>query len=368
MGFKNAKFNNMTRQVRRIIFYIFVLFFIILVPVIILYAQGYTFDWEKKTILPTGGVYLKSYPSRAEIYINDKLRGKTNGFVKRLTPKVYNIKISKNDYHTWEKNISVKPGLVTRIGNIFLVPFNPKIFLVATDSEAYTDFTNPYSVPYNELVDLIKKKSKYAIFEINNLNLDSKKEKLYFLSKNNLYFLRIDKANLNNSELSPILVPNVLNYTLYKDGVIYLDYFTEKIFELDLTSLKSAEFFSQVFPGFDQEEWIISNDNMKLLCKKENSIEILWLADAFRETDARKKGDVDKIDLGAKINQVVWYPRTDNNLIVATDDAILITELDNRLPRNTVKFITTEKPEIKYDADNRILYFLSQERLYQTEL
>jgi len=368
MGLKNAKFNNMTRRVRRIIFYILVLFFITLVPLIILYAQGYGFDWEKRTIVSTGGIYLKSSPSRAEIYINDKLRGKTNGFVKRLIPKVYNIKITKDDYHAWEKNISVKPGLVTRIDNVFLVPFNPKIFLVATDSEAYTGFTNPYPVPLSELTDLINKKSKYTIFEINNLNLDSRKEKLYFLSKNNLYFLRIDKANINNSELSSILVPNVTNYVLYKDGIIYLDYFTEKIFELDLTSLKSAEFFNQVFPGFNQGEWVISDDNTKILCKKENSIEVLWLADESGELGARKKGGIEKIDLGAKINQVVWYPRTTNNLIISTNDTILITELDNRLPRNTIKFITTEKPEIKYDADNRILYFLSQERLYQTEL
>ena len=82
----------------------------------------------------------------------------------------------------------------------------------------------------------------------------------------------------------------------------------------------------------------------------------------------RKKGDVEQIDLGQTIVDVLWYPKTDQHLIIASEDSILFTELDNQLPRNTVKFINTEKPEIKYDADNKILYFFSQERLYQTEL
>lgn len=359
----------MTRRTRRIIFFLFLIAFLILVPVIILYARGYSFDFNKKTIVATGGIYLKSYPSKAKIYINDNPKGKTNKYIRRLIPKIYEIKIVKDNYHPWQKELAVESGIVTKADNILLVPFNPKISLVATENEAYTSFfEEPYLIPLTELKQIITEKSKYTIFNISNLNLDSKKEKIYFLSKNNLYSLELNKENLENSSLSPVLASNVVNYTIYKNGIIYLDYFTGKIFELDLTSLKSAEFFEQVFPSFNQGEWILSNDAKKLLCKKNQSVEILGLEEVVNNAITRKRGDIEKINFGEPINNVIWHPKNNEHLIVSTDNSILVTELDNRPPRNTINFITTENPEIKYDFKNKTLYFLSQNRLYETEL
>ena len=356
----------MTKKNRRIIFYIFLVIFLIMVPVIIVYALGYSFDFEEKIIVPTGAIYLKSLPSKAEIYINDKPRGKTNKLISRLLPKAYEIKINKEEFHPWEKQLAVRAGMVAKADNILLVPFNPKIFLVATDSEEYDEFfEEPYSLI--EITDLIKRKSKYTIFNIDTLNFNSNENKLYFLSNNNLYSIELNRNDLENSTLSDILISNAVNYVIYKNGIIYLDYFTGKIFELDLSSLKSAEFFNQVFPGFGQGEWILSNDAKKLLRKKEKSVEILWL-DRTRNSLILEKGYMEKIDFGQKINDVIWHSKTDEHLIVSTNDSILVTELDNRPPRNTVNFITTEAPEIKYDHPNKSLYFLSQDRLYQTEL
>ncbi len=317
----------MTKKIRRIIFYLFLIVFIILAPLIALYARGYTFDWEKKTIVATGGIYLKTYPSKAEIYINDKLKGKTNKFIRRLIPKIYEIKIIKDDYHPWQKELLVEPRLVAKAKNILLVPFNPKISLVATESKAYSSF-----------------------FE--------ETEEEYFLFKNRLY--RTDNPSFP-------LIFNVLNYVVYKNGIIYLDYLSGKIHELNLSSLKSAEFFDQVFPSFNQGKWIMSSDNKKLLCKKSSSVEILWLDEVINNSVIREKGDIERIYFNQTINDVVWHPKTDEHLIVSTNDYILITELDNRLPRNTINFITAETPKIQYDPKAKTLYFLSQKRLYETE-
>ncbi len=320
--------NNMTKKTRRIIFYIFVGIFIITVPMIILYALGYSFDLEKKTIVATGGIYLKSEPTKAQIYINDKFKTITSKLIKRLTPKIYNVKLVKEGFYSWEKDLTVQPNLVTKANNIILLPINPKISLVATSSQEYIDF---------------------------NAELDPEP---YYIVKNNLYRAKDKK----------LLAQNVLNYIIYKDGIIYLDNISGKIFELDLTSLKTAEFFDSVYPNLNKGKWILSKDNKKLLCQKDKSVEIVWLDDVTSNSIIRKKGDLEKIDLGQKINQVIWYPRTNEHLIIAADDAILFTELDNRLPRNTINFITSEKPQIKYNSSNKILYFMSQNKLYQTEL
>ncbi|MCX6730099.1 MAG: PEGA domain-containing protein [Candidatus Portnoybacteria bacterium] len=318
----------MTRKTRRIIFYLFVMIFIVVVPMIIFYALGYNFDFEKKTIVATGGIYLKSDPSRAEIYINDKLKTTTNKLIKRLSPKIYNVKITKENFHPWEKNLIVQPNLVTKANNIILLPVNPKISLVATESQEYISF------------------------------VAEKKPELYYVLKNNLYRTSDKK----------LLMQNVANYVIYKDGIIYLDNVNGNILELDLTTLKSAQMFDQVFPSLNKGKWTLSNDNKKLLCQKDKSVEILWLDDITNNSIIRKKGDLDKIDFNQTINNVIWYSKTDEHLIVSTDNSILFTELDNRLPRNTINYITAENSEIKYDSSNRILYFLSQDKLYQTEL
>ena len=324
----------MTRKTRRIIFYVFLLIFIIVVPLIILYALGYTFDFEKRIIVPTGGIYLKSLPSGADIYINDKPSGKTNKFIKRLPPKIYDIEITKTDFYPWHKKLTIEPGLVAKASNVLLVPFNPKISLAATESK------------------------EYALFQ-------DKKDELYYISTP---ASGGTSKNLYDSSNGKLLAKNAINFVIYKDGIIYLDNVTEKIFELDLTTLTSASMFEQVFPSFNQGKWIMSSDNKKLLCQKDKSVEILWLDNMTANSIVRKKGDIEKIDFAQKINQVIWYPKTDEHLIVATDNSILITELDNRLPRNTFNFITAEKPQILYNSSQKLLYFLSQNKLYQTEL
>lgn len=356
----------MTRRTRRIFFLFFLLIFIILVPIIILYAEGYSLDIEKRTLISSGGIYLKSYPTKADILINNKPSGKTNKFLKRLMPKNYDVKVEKEGYHSWLKTIIVEPGLVARFDDIFLVPLNPKILLVASESQEYKSFFKK-SYTLNKLTETIKKKSKYTIFKIENINVDKNGKKIYFLSNNNLYSINWNEQIPDNSVLSEILVSNVLNYTIYKDGIIYLDYFTGKIFELDISSLRSAEIFDQVFPSFNRGKWVLFSDNKKLLCQKDKIIEILWLAEETVGSKDRKKGDIEKIDLGQIIIDAIWYPRTEQHLIIATEDSIFFTELDGQLPRNTIKFINTEKPEIQYNTDNKILYFLSQERLYKTE-
>jgi len=317
----------MTKRIRRIIFYIFVAIFLVLTPCIILYALGYAVDFKNKAIVETGGIYLKSIPSGAEIYVNYNPEGKTNKFVKRIMPKIYDVEIAKEGYNHWQKKLTVDPGRVTKVSDILLIPSNPKISLMATTSE------------------------EYALFE-------NKKDNLYFTANNILY----------SSRTSKILARNVINYVIYKNGIIYLDNVTGKIFELDLTTLKSTQMFDQVFPSLNQGKWILSDNNKKLLCQKDKSVEILWLDNVNDNSILRKKGDIEKIDFEQKINDVIWYPKTDEHLIVATDNSIIVTELDNRPPRNTINFIATENPQIKYDAGKKILYFLSQNKLYQTEL
>jgi len=131
----------MTKKSRRLIFYIFVFLFLFLAIAILLYAQGYNFNWEKKSLVLTGAFYLRSSPEKANIYLNEKEKGQTNKFIKRLLPDEYNIKVSKPNYYDWQKTLEIESKLVTKT-DILLIKRNPLISQVVDYNVNYFSFSN----------------------------------------------------------------------------------------------------------------------------------------------------------------------------------------------------------------------------------
>lgn len=102
---------------RRIIGGVFVLLFLILAPVIIFYATGSRFG-ESWSILQTGGLFVRSVPPGATVYINSKLNKETGYFgrnilVKSLHPGEYVVSINKQGYNSWTKKVVVYGNVVT---------------------------------------------------------------------------------------------------------------------------------------------------------------------------------------------------------------------------------------------------------------
>jgi hypothetical protein len=99
--------------------------FVLTIPVVILYANGYRLG-DKLTLFKTGGIYLSIPASDADIYINNKQKARTNIFDKdffaqNLKPGTYSVKIAKEGYAIWKKNMKVGAGKVT-IAYPFLIP------------------------------------------------------------------------------------------------------------------------------------------------------------------------------------------------------------------------------------------------------
>lgn len=80
-----------------------------------LIAKGYRFSTQTGTISGTGIISVTSLPDQASVYIDDHLTTATNANINSLTPKNYKIKIVKEGYIPWEKEVEVKEGLVTEI-------------------------------------------------------------------------------------------------------------------------------------------------------------------------------------------------------------------------------------------------------------
>ena len=137
----------MTRRIRRFIFLIFVVFFVATSAGIVLFAQGYRFDFNSLKVVKTGGIFINTSIDGAKIYINDKYIGATSGIlnyttlVSGLTPKNYNIFVYKEGYYPWNKVVEVKNGMVVELNNIILFPLElKKVKVVETPSQTFSEF------------------------------------------------------------------------------------------------------------------------------------------------------------------------------------------------------------------------------------
>lgn len=117
-------------------------------------AKGYRISTKTGTITGTGIISVNSTPDQASVYLDNHLTAATNSTINSLTPKKYTVKIVKEGYINWEKQIEVKEGLVSEIkatlyrtiptvypltytgaGNILVSPDSLKMVYVVPDSE-----------------------------------------------------------------------------------------------------------------------------------------------------------------------------------------------------------------------------------------
>lgn len=89
---------------------------------IVAYARGYRFDFDKKSLTPTGILSVSSSPKAGKIYVNDVLKGVTDTNL-TMPPGNYKVDIKKEGYTTYSKNVSLKGELVVTI-DATLFPIN----------------------------------------------------------------------------------------------------------------------------------------------------------------------------------------------------------------------------------------------------
>lgn len=123
----------MTKKSRTILFLICLFLFVLVAPLSIFYSQGYRFDFDPpaggKRFTQTGGIFLKVRPKQVDIYIDGKLKKKTDFFfgsalVENLLPKTYKVEVKKEGYFPWKKDLEIKEREVTEVKDVILFPEN----------------------------------------------------------------------------------------------------------------------------------------------------------------------------------------------------------------------------------------------------
>ena len=417
----------MEKKTRRILFFAFLSIFIAVAPILTFYVQGYRIDFENKRLTQTGGLFIKTItPKQAEVYLDNKLTAKTDFFfsstlVENLLPRIYNIKVQKQGYYVWEKNLEVKEKQVAEARNIVLFPKNPGFELISTDVKNVwfskdkkravikEENKNIWSLKLYNLEQNVK---SHLLKETDFYQAGSELIDLDFTDNNNLFIQVAIKEQINYFEVDikkipPLLtkakapqplVKNALTYHVVNNTIYYLDNLghlfktdksllsEEKITTNPLDVKQETEYKLYVFDRaiflqegktvylFDQDKKLfeefsenisymkISPNKRKVVYFSDSEIRILFLEEQTFQPRFDKGEKMFLMRLSESIKNIFWL--NSDYLILTTNNVLKIAEIDNRDRVNIVDIVTVENPEVFLNLETKKLYLLDRGNLF----
>lgn len=88
---------------------------IVTAVIVIAYARGYRFDTTNPGLNSTGILVATSEPNGAQVFIDGEFSGATNSNI-NLDPGNYDVTITKEGYHTWNRTMRVQGEIVVTTG------------------------------------------------------------------------------------------------------------------------------------------------------------------------------------------------------------------------------------------------------------
>jgi hypothetical protein len=391
---------------RKALFFSLSFLFLIFGPSLIFYSLGYRIDWEKLKVTKTGGIFIKALPKEVNVSIDGKERKKTDPFwgsllIENLLPKKYKIRVEKEGYFPWEKELEVEEEKVTEIKNLILFPKNLNFYPILEGVEQFWILP-----PGKELIlkekegekwslktySLEKKLKSYLIGQddftkgaefleltqgdepneieikvkikesVKSFILDLKKsppqpkereEKItenavcFKKAKNEFYFL--DKAGVlfkGNEPLNgeaPLAVKNC-QLLIYNSSI-----FLEN--QNDLYLLKEGQ-FEKIFENLKGIE--ISPETKKLAIFSESEI---WLFE---------NGKMDFLTrFSEKIEKLHWL--NENYLIFLSGGKIKVSEIDKRDKINAYDLSNFSGEEFFFNSFNKRIYFKKEGTIFESD-
>jgi len=397
----------MTKRAKTILFLACLFLFILLAPSIIMYSQGYRINFgandNGKMLTQTGGIFLKILPKQADIYINDKIKKRTDFLfgsvlIENLIPGKYKVEIKKStsqeEYYSWEKTLQVQEKQVVEAKNVVLFP--KKINFSSLSDKVENLWLSPDQrkliLKENEknswslkLYDLEKNIKSHLIndedFFLKNpqlINLefsdDSKTLTLEVIAKETIYSFTLDltqaKPTLKKKEAAEEKTANIsiqkqagndlyyldnlgnlfrnkeklseMTFSIKQEVKYNLDVFNGNIFLKENSSLYKFNYDKKIFENFFEGIFslIPSPDGKRLLYASDNEMWVIFLED---KTDQPQKKSGDKvflIRLSDKITNISWV--NDNYLAFLADNKIKIIEIDDRDKINVIDIFETK--------------------------
>ena len=217
-------------NLRRGLAIFFIGLFFVLLPIILNYSRGYRFDTNKNEMVRTGGISINSNPKNAQVFLNGnhkepnffekallpfknvfgirKMGGTTPAIFQSLLPDEYNIEVTKEGYHLWQKTLDVYAEQVLFAENINLFLQNPEVENIVP-ANVYVEVFSPDK---QNLAYVTKNSDKWELhildlgtaadslayvssYEIKNISWSQDNSNLFFRTQANEDYIFIDANN-----------------------------------------------------------------------------------------------------------------------------------------------------------------------------
>ncbi len=276
---------------RRLIYSFFIILFLMGLPIIFLYANGYKYNFKKHCLQKTGIIFLETKPNQAKIFLNNQLVGEHTPLrIKNLLPNTYELKINKSGYNDWIKKIQVSAGETTFIQYVRLFKtngeinnlYNGKLFLMDYQANKQLFLLKQVNNQIQKIIlfNFINK-TAHEIFKttksISKINL-IENGKTVLLESNNKIWL-IDSQTGEQKEISTLLKTQKL--ILDSNNIKINKYNSQYLYFLKNKGLYSYNRFNhQINKWLDyrpEDYWIENNILFCLAHKNLNKISLIKL-------------------------------------------------------------------------------------------
>lgn len=197
---------------RRILLYGLAALFVIAAPFVIFYSIGMFVDIKSRTLTPTGGIFVKTNVTGANIFLNNAL-AKENSFLSRgalindITQGDYLLRVEKKNYQPWQKKISVTNGTVSEYRNVFLIPKEPAettVFQITGPAMEIKTFLPASNVSANVIIS------------------ENGDNQLFLLDESTNQMIKTGIRHILETEVSPTKQKLIIKTSAGKNGVSWL--------------------------------------------------------------------------------------------------------------------------------------------------
>lgn len=122
----------MSLRIRRLIYAIFIILFVIIAPLMVFYTIGFRYNWQKSKIEQVGVLLLDVKPPSSQLFLDNALLPESRPLrLPDLLPNYYLVRAEKQGYFAWQKNLEVRSQESTVVYDIVLFKNQPPKFLLA---------------------------------------------------------------------------------------------------------------------------------------------------------------------------------------------------------------------------------------------
>jgi len=158
----------LTRKIRLTIMFTLISLFLIITPVLVFYARGFTFSVESGQLIHGGALSIESEPSQATLYLNDiKIKSQPPYRISHLLPGNYHVKIERQGFYAWERDITILSNQTTYLHDIDLFKIETPSSLISSTRTIEKLIAGSTS---DSLIFSIQENESHEIFLFNRKN------------------------------------------------------------------------------------------------------------------------------------------------------------------------------------------------------